>query len=75
MKEAIEKRYYGVGELADKFCRSTSSIRYYCDYFGIQPMRNNRNDRRFTTVDVDRLSQILAYIEQGYHLKAIKNKI
>jgi DNA-binding transcriptional MerR regulator len=75
MEEVIEKRYWGIGELADKFSRSTSAIRYYCDYFGIQPARNGHNNRRFTQADVDRLSNILAYVQQGYHLKAIKNKI
>lgn len=69
------KRYWGIGELADKFSRSTSAIRYYCDYFGITTARDRGNNRRFTQSDVDKLSKILAYIEQGYHLKVIKNKI
>jgi len=69
------KRYYGIGELAEKFCRSTSAIRYYCDYFGISPARSANKARKFTQSDVDKLSNILAYIQQGYHLKAIKNKI
>lgn len=75
MDTEIKKCYWSIGELADKFCRSTSAIRYYCDYFGIAVVRTRNNNRKFSQSDVDKLSKILAYIEQGYHLKAIKNKL
>lgn len=64
-----------MGDLEKLFNRSGSAIRFYCDYFGITPMRSRNNYRRFTQADVDKLSTILSYIQQGYHLKAIKNKL
>lgn len=74
--ETIDKRWWGIGELAIKFNVSTSLIRYYCDFFGIQPVRAHySNNRRFTQQDVDKLSQIFSYVKEGYKLKAIKNKI
>lgn len=75
MAEIIEKRYYQIGELAEKFNRSASAIRYYCIYFGIITARTTNRYRKFTQKDVDKLSNIMAYIQQGYHLKAIKNKL
>lgn len=75
IRETIERRYWSIGELAIKLSCSTSALRYYCTYFGIVTIRNGHNNRKFTKEDVEKLANILAYIKQGYHLKAIKNKI
>jgi len=75
INESIEKRYWLMGDLEKLFSLSGSAIRYYCKYFSIEPMRSKNHYRRFTRADVDRLSTILSYVKQGYHLKAIKNKI
>lgn len=73
--ETIEKRYWLMGDLEKLFNKSGSAIRYYCKYFNITPMRSVNHYRRFTRAEVDKLANIMAYIEQGYHLKAIKNKV
>jgi DNA-binding transcriptional MerR regulator len=75
INETITKRYWLMGDLEGLFNLSGSAIRYYCQYFSITPMRSRNNYRRFTRADVDKLSTILSYVKQGYHLKAIKNKI
>jgi len=75
VNETITKRYWLMGDLEKLFNRSGSAIRFYCDYFAIAPARSKNNYRRFTQADVDKLSNIMSYIQQGYHLKAIKNKI
>jgi len=73
--ETIEKRYWLMGDLEKLFNRSGSAIRFYCKYFGIDPARSTNQYRRFTQKEVDKLANIMVYIEQGYHLKAIKNKV
>lgn len=73
--ETIKKRYWLMGDLEKLFNKPGSAIRYYCDYFGIDPARSTNQYRRFTQEEVDKLSNIMAYIKQGYHLKAIKNKV
>ena len=75
VNEQISKRYWLMGDLEKLFNRSGSAIRVYCNYFAIAPMRSRNNYRRFTREDVDKLSTILSYVQQGYHLKAIKNKL
>lgn len=75
MEELIEKRYWLMGDLEKLFNRSGSAIRFYCDYFGIDPARSANKYRKFTQKDVDKLANIMSYIQQGYHLKAIKNKL
>lgn len=73
--EVIEKRYWNIGQLADKFSVTKSQIRFWCNYFKIITERTAANKMKFSSEDVDKLSRIISYVREGYHLKAIKNKL
>ena len=74
MTENINKRYWGIGEVCEIFNEPQSRIRFWCDFFGIA-LKGEKHFRKFTQSDLDKLSKVKAYIIEGYHLKAIKNKL
>lgn len=75
LTDTIEKRFWNMGDLVSMFNEPPSRIRFWVNYFGIQTCRTNNNYRKFLREDVDKLSRIISYVREGYHLKAIKNKI
>lgn len=60
-----------------KFCFNvdvnTSKIRFWCRYFGIDPIRRHNGDRRFTAKELDRLKLIQMLTEvNGLKLWKVK---
>lgn len=75
LTETTEKRYWTMGELVDLFNCPASQIRFWVNFFGIRTDRTKRNYRKFMQEDLDKISKIKSLVTEGYHLKAIKNKL
>lgn len=77
---ALTKRYYTIGEVADMFGVSKSLIRYWETEFDfLKPHKNSKGDRRFTVQNIEQFGQIYQLVkEQGFTLdgarKALKSK-
>ncbi|MDX1762489.1 MAG: MerR family transcriptional regulator [Christiangramia sp.] len=78
-----EKRYYGIGEVAEAFKVNTSLIRFWEKEFDvIKPKKNAKGNRKFTPEDIKNLELIFHLVkERGFtlegaktHLKEEKNK-
>jgi len=74
-EEVTEKLYWSVGELSIKFGLPQSKIRFWDSFFNITTLRSRNNYRKFTKSDVEKLQRIKVLVDEGYHLKAIINKI
>ncbi len=72
-----EKLYYTIGEVADMFNVNTSLIRYWEKEFDIiNPRKNKKGNRLFTTQDIDNFHQIYHLVkERGYTLQGAKSKL
>jgi DNA-binding transcriptional MerR regulator len=66
----IEKKYYSIGEVADKFNVATSLIRYWEGEFDIiKPKKDKKGNRRFTIDDIEKIQLIFHLVkEKGYTL-------
>ena len=73
----IEKLYYSIGEVADKFKVNTSLIRFWEKEFDIiKPHKNKKGNRLFTPQDVDNFHLIFHLVkEKGMTLKGAKLKL
>ena len=61
-----DKRYYGIGEVAEAFKLNTSLIRFWEKEFDvIQPKKNAKGNRKFTPEDIKNLELI-------YSIKILK---
>ncbi len=78
-----EKRYYGIGEVANAFSVNTSLIRFWEKEFDVlKPKKNAKGDRKFTPADIKNLELIYYLVkERGFtldgakiHLKENKHK-
>jgi len=69
-EKEIEKKYYSIGEVADKFKVATSLIRYWEGEFDIiKPKKDKKGNRRFTRDDLDKIQLIFHLVkEKGYTL-------
>ncbi|OQD41860.1 MULTISPECIES: MerR family transcriptional regulator [Flavobacteriaceae] len=69
-----EKRYYGIGEVADAFGVNTSLIRFWEKEFDIlQPKKNAKGNRKFTPEDIKNLKLIFHLVkERGFTLEGAK---
>ena len=69
-----EKRYYGIGEVADAFGVNTSLIRFWEKEFDIiQPKKNAKGNRKFTPEDIKNLELIYHLVkERGFTLEGAK---
>jgi len=76
-KKKIEKMYFTIGEVANRFGVSTSLIRFWENEFDIiQPHRNKKGNRLFTRADVDNFHLIFNLVkERGYTLQGAKDKL
>lgn len=76
-KKKIEKMFYTIGEVADRFGVNTSLIRFWENEFDIiQPHRNKKGNRLFTPADVDNFHLIYNLVkERGYTLQGAKEKL
>ena len=72
--ELPEKRYYGIGEVADAFGVNTSLLRFWEKEFDvIQPKKNAKGNRKFTPEDVKKLELIYHLVkERGFTLEGAK---
>jgi len=82
--ELPDKRYYGIGEVAEAFGVNTSLIRFWEKEFDVlKPKKNAKGNRKFTPEDIKNLKLIFHLVkERGFtlegaktHLKEEKQKI
>ena len=76
-EKQIEKLFYPIGEVAQMFEVSVSSIRYWEKEFDIlKPKKNKKGNRMFTRKDVDNLKIIYHLTkERGFTLEGAKKKL
>jgi DNA-binding transcriptional MerR regulator len=69
-----EKRYYGIGEVAQAFDVNTSLIRFWEKEFDIlKPKKNAKGNRKFTPDDIKHLKFIYHLVkERGFTLEGAK---
>ena len=72
--ELPEKRYYGIGEVANAFGVNTSLIRFWEKEFDVlQPKKNAKGNRKFTPQDIKNLQLIYHLVkERGFTLEGAK---
>ena len=76
-EKQIEKLFYPIGEVAQMFEVSVSSIRYWEKEFDIlKPKKNKKGNRMFTKKDVANL-RIIYHLtkERGFTLEGAKKKL
>lgn len=75
--ELPEKRYYGIGEVADAFDVNTSLIRFWEKEFDVlQPKKNAKGNRKFTPEDIKNLELIYHLVkERGFTLEGAKTHL
>ncbi len=73
----IEKKYYSIGEVAEKFNVATSLIRYWEGEFDIiKPKKDKKGNRRFTKEDIEKIGLIFRLVkEKGYTLQGAQEII
>jgi|TARA_R110000868_G_scaffold222048_2_gene473892 DNA-binding transcriptional MerR regulator len=69
-----EKRYYGIGEVADAFDVNASLIRFWEKEFDVlKPKKNAKGNRKFTPQDIKNLQLIFHLVkERGFTLEGAK---
>ncbi|GAA3563601.1 MerR family transcriptional regulator [Snuella lapsa] len=72
--ELPEKRYYGIGEVAQAFGVNASLIRFWEKEFDIlKPKKNAKGNRKFTPEDIKNLKLIFHLVkERGFTLEGAK---
>ena len=72
-----DKRYYGIGEVAEAFKLNTSLIRFWEKEFDvIQPKKNAKGNRKFTPEDIKNLELIYHLVkERGFTLEGAKTHL
>ena len=76
-EKEIKKLFYPIGEVAQIFNISVSSIRYWEKEFDIlKPKKNKKGNRMFTKKDVENLKIIYHLTkERGFTLEGAKRKL
>ena len=72
-----EKRYYGIGEVANAFGVNTSLIRFWEKEFDVlKPKKNASGNRKFTPEDIKNLKFIYHLVkERGFTLEGAKTHL
>ncbi len=75
--ELPEKRYYGIGEVAEAFGVNTSLIRFWEKEFDVlKPKKNAKGNRKFTPEDIKNLKLIYYLVkERGFTLEGAKTHL
>ncbi len=75
--ELPEKRYYGIGEVAQAFGVNTSLIRFWEKEFdALKPKKNAKGNRKFTPEDIKNLKLIYHLVkERGFTLDGAKTHL
>lgn len=76
-EKEIEKRYYTIGEVADKLGVATSLIRFWETEFDIiKPQKNRKGNRQFTKEDLKNVKLIYHLVKmKGYTLNGARDFI
>ena len=76
-EENYTKRYYTIGEVAERFGISKSVIRFWEGEFDtLKPHKNSKGDRRFTAKNIEELKLIYELVkEKGFTLEGAKREI
>ena len=76
-EKEIKKLFYPIGEVAQMFNVSVSSIRYWEKEFDIlKPKKNKKGNRMFTKKDIENLKIIYHLTkERGFTLEGAKRKL
>jgi DNA-binding transcriptional MerR regulator len=76
-EKEIEKRYFTIGEVAEKFNVATSLIRFWESEFSIlSPKKNRKGNRQFTKQDIEKLNLIYHLVkERGFTLQGAKEML
>jgi len=75
--ELPDKRYYGIGEVAEAFSVNTSLIRFWEKEFDVlKPKKNAKGNRKFTPEDIKNLKLIFHLVkERGFTLEGAKTHL
>jgi DNA-binding transcriptional MerR regulator len=73
----IERKYYGIGEVAEMFSVAPSLIRFWETEFEIiKPRKNRKGNRQFTVEDIENIKLVYHLVkEKGYTLQGAKEMI
>ncbi len=73
----MKKKYYSIGEVAERFKVAPSLIRFWETEFEIlNPKKNKKGNRQFTKEDIDNLTVIFHLVkEKGYTLQGAKEAL
>lgn len=73
----IEKKYYSIGEVAERFGVATSLIRFWeSEFDNIKPQKNKKGNRVYTKEDIDDIAIVYHYVkERGFTLQGAKEII
>ncbi len=73
-EKIIEKRYFSIGEVAEKFGVATSLIRFWeGEFSNIRPKKNRKGNRQFTKNDVENIRIVYHLVkERGFTLNGAK---
>jgi len=74
-EKQIEKKYYTIGEVAEKFGVATSLIRFWeAEFDIIRPRKGRKGNRQFTAEDIENVKLIFHLVkEKGYTLHGAKD--
>lgn len=74
-EKVIEKKYFSIGEVAEKLGVATSLIRFWESEFDIiKPKKNRKGNRQFTREDINNVKLIYHLVkEKGYTLQGAKD--
>jgi len=73
----IEKKYFSIGEVAERFGVTTSLIRFWETHFDtIKPRKSKNGARQYTAKDIEAIKLIFHLVkEKGYTLQGAKEAI
>ena len=76
-EKEIEKLYYSIGEVSEKFNVAPSLIRFWESEFEIiQPKKNRKGNRQFTKEDIENVRTIYHLVKQkGFTLQGAKEML
>ena len=76
-EKTIEKKYYTIGEVAERFDVATSLIRFWEGEFDIiKPKKNRKGNRQFTKEDIENVKLIYHLVkEKGFTLQGAKDML
>ncbi len=74
MPDDIQKVYYSIGEVAEKFGVNASTIRHWEAEFQIlRPRKNKKGERQFTERDINIIQSIFHLVkEKGFTIQGAK---